>query len=112
MFPCVCVCVDTFLDISVLSVSPFLQIKFFLPLAAVSPPFAINNKLVNDIPTNNNGAKSICGFKSAIFHSVVSVGMWVGERMCLYMCQRVCISVCELVPKAIMLGVMLPNTAT
>lgn len=67
-----------FMDISELFVSEFLHVpaSYFLPQTVLFlPTFSINNKLVNAIPTNNNAAKSICGFKTAIFHFVVSVGM-------------------------------------
>lgn len=69
-----CVCVCTYILGYICTFSVIFANRVFLPLAAVSPPFAINNKLVNDIPTNDNGAKS------AIFDSVVSVGTWVCER--------------------------------
>lgn len=102
---CACVCVCTFLTTSWVFVTEFLHVhESFQPRAALSlPTFSINNKRVNAIPTNHHAAKSMCGFKSAVFYSVVTVGTWVSECMCSCMCLRVCVSGCELTPKAIMI---------
>ncbi len=90
------------------------------------PTLSTNNKQVNAIATNYNAVKSIWGFRTAMFPSVVSqsgycwsvsAGLHVSVCISLYISlhdQSVCVCACS-IPKDIMMesvGGLLPNTAT